>query len=73
MPRTCHYLLFPLLFISLCAQAHETTDVEHVVWDKTPIKLSLPVGKERRIDFPVPIKLEAPSIVGEGLQADSDP
>ncbi len=27
--------------------------VEHVVWDKTPIKVTLPVGIERRIDFPV--------------------
>lgn len=35
--------------------------VEHVVWDKTPIKVTLPVGRERRIDFPVPgAKLEIP-------------
>ncbi len=35
--------------------------VEHVVWDKTPIKVTLPVGIERRIDFPVPgSKFEVP-------------
>jgi integrating conjugative element protein (TIGR03749 family) len=33
---------------------------EHIVWDRSPIKVQLPVGKERRIDFPVPIKLVAP-------------
>lgn len=57
--------LFPLLFllIAVCAQAQESMEVEHIVWDKTPIKLTLPVGKERRIDFPVPIKLEAPAVV----------
>lgn len=35
--------------------------VEHVVWDKSPIKVTLPVGRERRIDFPVAgAKLEVP-------------
>lgn len=65
MPRTFNFLLLSLLFFSLCAQAQDTSDVEHVVWDKTPIKLTLPVGKERRIDFPVPIKLETPSSLVE--------
>jgi len=35
--------------------------VEHAVWDKSPIKVTLPVGRERRIDFPVPgNKFEVP-------------
>jgi integrating conjugative element protein (TIGR03749 family) len=36
------------------------SDVEHIVWDKSPIQIVLPVGQERRIDFPVPIHLEMP-------------
>ncbi len=34
---------------------------EHVVWDRSPIQVMLPVGKERRIDFPVPVKLVVPN------------
>lgn len=37
--------------------------VEHVVWTNTPIRLLLPVGVERRIDFPVPVRLEWPDAV----------
>lgn len=38
--------------------------VEHAVWDKSPIKVTLPVGRERRIDFPVPgNKFEVPEML----------
>ena len=33
---------------------------EHVVWDRSPIPVVLPVGRERRIDFPVAVKLVVP-------------
>ena len=57
------YLLLLFFSFSLCAMAQDGREVEHIVWDKSPIKISLPVGKERRVDFPVPIKLEAPAAV----------
>ncbi|MEW8139166.1 MAG: TIGR03749 family integrating conjugative element protein [Candidatus Thiodiazotropha endolucinida] len=33
---------------------------EHIVWDRSPIQVTLPLGNERRIDFPVPVKLNVP-------------
>jgi integrating conjugative element protein (TIGR03749 family) len=56
-------ILLLMLWLAVPAQAEEASAPEHVVWDKTPIQLSLPLGTERRIDFPVPIKLEAPGEV----------
>lgn len=59
----------PLILLLLTAgHAMAATDLEHVVWDKTPIKVVLPVGEERRIDFPVPIKLEAPATLVSASQ-----
>jgi len=37
--------------------------VDHVVWNNTPIRVVLPVGRERRIDFPVAVKIEWPNDV----------
>ncbi len=56
------------LIISLCliystgiiAQPVET--IEHRVWDKHPIHIVLPVGQERRIDFPLAINLQVPEL-----------
>jgi integrating conjugative element protein (TIGR03749 family) len=49
-----------MLCIPLHSMADNTAHSEHVVWDRSPIQVVLPVGKERRIDFPVPISLNAP-------------
>lgn len=37
------------------------TGVETVVWDRNPIRIHLPVGSERRIDFPVEVKINIPN------------
>tara|TARA_Y100001001_G_C7924725_1_gene279973 strand:- start:18 stop:437 length:420 start_codon:yes stop_codon:yes gene_type:complete len=34
------------------------TDTEHVVWNKSPIQMSLPVGKERMITFPSQVSVQ---------------
>lgn len=55
-----------LLPATSIAENMDTTNrlVEHVVWDRSPIKVTLPVGRERRIDFPVPgSKFEVPESV----------
>ena len=37
--------------------------LEHRVWNKSPIHIVLPVGKERRIDFPLSIQLQVPASI----------
>ena len=54
-----HIILLFAFSISVCAETQQIA--EHVVWDKNPIKVTLPVGQERRIDFPVPGNIELPA------------
>jgi integrating conjugative element protein (TIGR03749 family) len=54
-------LLLFAFSISIHAQTQQIA--EHVVWDKNPIKVTLPVGQERRIDFPVPGNIELPASI----------
>ena len=42
--------------------------VDHVVWQNIPIRLVLPVGRERRIDFPAKVKIEWPRAVEDKTQ-----
>lgn len=42
------------LLISVSAQALET---EHVLWEKTPLSIQLPLKEERVIRFPAPISI----------------
>ncbi len=53
-------LILLLTSTSIMAQSN---NIEHIVWDKTPIHIILPVGRERRIDFPIAIKLEVPASI----------
>jgi len=50
-----------LLANTVVAQPVET--IEHRVWNKHPIHIVLPVGEERRIDFPLSISLQVPELV----------
>ncbi|RUM93760.1 MAG: hypothetical protein DSZ28_06700 [Thiothrix sp.] len=46
-----------VLFLSLLSSSifADDTSVRHVVWDKSPIQIVLPVGVEKRIEFPEPV------------------
>lgn len=60
--------LFVVLMIAAPAGAAEVAPgpdevVDHVVWKNIPIRLVLPVGRERRIDFPAKVKIEWPKSV----------
>lgn len=51
------------MLLSRSVIAQPNNNVEHIVWNKTPIHIILPVGKERRIDFPLAIKLQVPASI----------
>jgi len=46
--------------------AHEVVD--HVIWKNIPIRIVLPVGRERRIDFPTAVKIEWPNDVARSTR-----
>ncbi|MBT4195760.1 MAG: TIGR03749 family integrating conjugative element protein [Gammaproteobacteria bacterium] len=52
-----------LFLLSLPVFSQPIDLLEHRVWNKEPIHIVLPVGKERRIDFPLSIELQVPASV----------
>ncbi len=57
-------LILTLYFISFRASYAQPEDrLEHRVWNKTPIHIVLPVGEERRIDFPLSVELQVPASI----------
>jgi integrating conjugative element protein (TIGR03749 family) len=55
-------LVFALLLMagSFASISAAETIPERVIWQKEPIRLDLTVGKERRVDFPGPVKVGLP-------------
>ena len=51
--------------------ALDPTVPERVTWQKTPIALALNVGKERRVDFPGPVKVGVPATLQAMLRVQS--
>lgn len=46
-----------LLLVLLVAGSADAKDVQHILWDKTPIYITLPLNKERLIRFPFAISI----------------
>ncbi len=44
---------------------------ERILWQKTPIRLVLTVGQERRVDFPGPVKVGVPPPLASKLRVQS--
>jgi len=63
MNRYVIYLL--ILLFSFNVPGYASNDPEHIIWEKAPIKISLPVGRERRIDFPVSVEIELTEIANQ--------
>ncbi len=58
-----HLIICLCLIYSTGIIAQPVETIEHRVWDKHPIHIVLPVGQERRIDFPLAINLQVPELV----------
>jgi len=72
MQRTLKKIMGILCFsvghfgFSSCVLANDS--VERIFWDKTPLKISLPVGSERMITFPSPVRIGLPSELNNKLR-----
>ena len=60
-----------LLVLVLMADAALATAVQPIVWDKTPIDLTLTVGQERLVQFPGPVTLGVPGSLTPSLRVQS--
>ncbi len=50
---------------------HGAPATERLIWDKHPIQLTLPVGTERLVTFPTPVRVGIPMTVSEHLTTQS--
>ena len=71
--RICLYALL-LIVPAICSA--ETTPgeqipPERILWQKTPIELTLSVGKEQRVDFPGPVRIGLPASLQPILRVQS--
>ena len=48
---------FSAALMLFCMKAAFAAPVEHVVWDKTPIRITLPLNQERLIRFPLAVSI----------------
>ena len=48
---------FSAALMLFCMKAAIAAPVEHVVWDKTPIRITLPLNQERLIRFPLAVSI----------------
>ena len=59
------------LVLVLAADAALATALQPIVWEKTPISLTLTVGQERLVQFPAPVTLGVPGGLTSSLRVQS--
>jgi len=69
-------VLCALLLLAPVSAWADTANVEapapeRITWQKTPITVSLTVGKEQRVDFPGPVKVGVPAAIQSALRVQS--
>ncbi len=67
----CALLLLVPIITWAESTALEVPPPEHITWRKIPIELALTVGKERRVDFPGPVKVGVPATIQAVLRVQS--
>jgi integrating conjugative element protein (TIGR03749 family) len=58
-----------ILLISISSQTASAT--ERLLWDKHPLQLSLPIGKERLVSFPHGVRVGIPGSIADQLNTQS--
>jgi hypothetical protein len=76
VPRRNRFTLGALLLLApLIARADpaawDPSVPERITWRKAPVELALTVGKERRVDFPGPVKVGVPATLRAVLRVQS--
>jgi len=70
MTKNYHCLWLILLMTPLICGADDA--VERLFWDKVPLRITLPVGKERLVTFPADVRLGIPGTLQSKLRTQSN-
>ncbi len=63
--------LIHFIFIGLLASTLSVIATERLLWDKHPLQLSLPIGKERLVSFPHGVRVGIPDSIADKLKTQS--
>ncbi len=64
--------LIRLIAVIICISGSSAGAVERLFWDKVPLRITLPVGKERLVTFPEDVRVGIPPIIGSKLRTQSN-
>ena len=72
MHKLLKHCLIKILFVILSIRSHTVYAVERLFWDKVPLSITLPVGKERLVTFPADVRVGIPGLLGTKLRTQSN-
>ena len=61
-------ILIWIIYAIALNPAFPKDSVERIFWDKKPLKITLPVNKERMITFPTPVRIGLPVEINSQLR-----
>lgn len=61
------FIMIASFLLHSLAYAEASSSVETLVWNRAPLRIALPVGQERRVDFPVEVVAYVPDAIADKL------
>ena len=66
------HLLIRFILVMVCINSGSVGAVERLFWDKVPLRITLPVGKERLVTFPADVRVGMPGSIRSKLRTQSN-
>jgi len=66
------HLLIRFILVMACIDSGSVFAVERLFWDKVPLRITLPVGKERLVSFPADVRVGMPGSLSSKLRTQSN-
>lgn len=66
------HLLIRFILVMACINSSSVAAVERLFWDKVPLRITLPVGKERLVSFPADVRVGMPGQISSKLRTQSN-
>lgn len=66
------HLLIRFILVMACIDSGSVFAIERLFWDKVPLRITLPVGKERLVSFPADVRVGMPGSLSSKLRTQSN-
>ena len=71
-PSRLKHCLIRVIFVMMGISSTSVFAVERLFWDKVPLRITLPVGKERLVTFPAEVRVGMPGSISSKLRTQSN-